>query len=334
MFACFKLFIIIFLFATTSANAAVILAYHRVGQDEYPNQSIKTSQFLEHMKTIVDGGYNVARLEDVVDALSSGRELPDKTIVITFEGGYRSILDSAVPFLRKNKLPFTVFYSSDLAARNSSAYLNWSDLKAIKKYEGASFGILPASYKSLINMPQNDIKALVNRAKAAHYKNLKRNPNFFSYPFGEYSLDTKKAIEESEFKAAFTLNSGAAHNKNNVLELPRFSMTQKYSDIDRFKLVIDALPLVVDDETPVDSILSTANPSIGFSIGEDYENFKKLQCFVSDESPPDIIFLSDKRVELRLKSPIFNRRTRLNCTMPYEKNGHTRWRWHGRLLLL
>lgn len=55
---------------------------------------------------------------------------------------------------------------------------------------------------------------------------LKDNPTIFAYPFGHYSDDFIKALKDSGFKMAFTINSGRVKKGANKYKLPRVRVSR------------------------------------------------------------------------------------------------------------
>ena len=60
---------------------------------------------------------------------------------------------------------------------------------------------------------------------------LKGNSLFFSYPFGEYSMEFKNLIKSLGFKYAFGQHSGVIDETKDFYELPRFPINEKYGEI-------------------------------------------------------------------------------------------------------
>jgi hypothetical protein len=118
-----------------------------------------------------------------------------------------------------------------------------------------------------------------------------------------------------------------------MLALPRFTMTDDFGDLDRFRLTAGALPLPVTDVVPEDSgNLAQNPPAIGFTVAPEVKDLSRLSCFVSDIGRTGVMRPGGGRVEIRLEAPLQDRRTRVNCTLP--DGGNSRWRWFGMLLVL
>lgn len=321
----------------TDSSSAVVLAYHRIGEDAYPDTNLRTEQFREHIKELTSGGYHIMGLPDIIAAIKNGDTLQTGTVAITFEGGYKSILRDAVPLLLEKNIPFTVFYAADQADGNLSEYLNWHDLESLHKHPGVTLGILPSAYVRLYESPRAEILHNLNSAQAAHQKHFGGKPRFFSYPFGEYSAAYKSIIAEREYDAAFGLHSGTVYPGADMQALPRFTMTEKYGDLERFRLVSRALAIPASDIEPADPLLDTDMPAIGFSVDHELaDQLKGLACFVSGQKNISQEIVGDNRIEIRMAHPLDEERVRVNCTMPGPRDPDTdapRWRWLGMLLL-
>lgn len=320
-------------------NSASIYVYHRVGDDLHADTNIRTEQFASHIKELISGDYNVMSLSDIIAALKSGKSLPRKTIAITFDGGYRSVFKNAAPLLDEYKLPYTIFISTDIADTPHSAqsYLLWKDIKKLARKDHVTIGLHPAPYDRIFDLAEGDIRQSVNKAIARYREELNEEPRLFSYPFGEYSKTYKAVIKAAGFESAMTQNSGKAHKDSDFLALPRFTMTETYGNLDRFRMTGNALPLPVYDIHPKDPhIQSDELPVIGFTLHEQLiEKADKMSCFLSGHGKIEHQMVTPKRVQIKTSQTITDRRVRVNCTMS-EKNSPDaeliRWRWFGMLL--
>lgn len=311
-------------------SKGVILAYHRIDEPEHTDSSLSFEKFVEHVQEIKQGEYNVVPLSELIKLLKNKANLPEKTIALTFEGGFRSIYARAIPLLIENDLPFTIFIASE--STKIPNHLNWDDLSKISKYEGASFGILPAEYKHITDLPKTEITRLINQSRKAIKENIGKETTLLSYPFGEISSELKEISLTQGFDAAFGLHSGPAHSKSDFLVLPRFTMTESYADIDRFQMITNTIPLVTKDEEPQNWKTSSAVQQIGFTaLNQSEDTLKTLSCHISGQNKPKIEILAN-RVEIIPETPIIDERTRLNCTLPVIGKDQKQWRWLGILL--
>ena len=90
---------------------------------------------------------------------------------------------------------------------------------------------------------------------------LGKNSNFFSYPFGEYSLEFKELIKSLNFKYAFGQHSGVMDETKDFYELPRFPINEKYGEIKRFNSLMKTFPFKYKEIYPDEKyLLQNKNP--------------------------------------------------------------------------
>lgn len=316
--------------AAEAAESAVVVMYHRFGESRYPSTNVTIEQFEGHLHELKAGGYTVLPVPEILDALKEGRPLPDRAVGITIDDAYQSVFTHAWPRFREAGFPFTLFVATDPVDRATAGkgrgYMVWEQIRELRD-AGVTIGSQTASHLHMATSSAARNQADLERSNARFIAELGDRPRLFAYPYGEASLAVAGFVKDAGFTAAFGQHSGAIGGETEDFFLPRFALNETYGGIDRFKLVINTLPLPAMDITPADPLIGAANPpAIGFTIDGTLENLDRLTCFISPEKA-HIERLGDSRIEVRVENPFPPGRTRLNCTMPAE-NG--RWRWYGR----
>ena len=120
-----------------AANHAVILAYHHVSSDTPASTSVSVGTFEKHLSYLQQHNFTVIPLELLLKRLSSGEEVPDKSIAITFDDAYISVYTTAMPLLRQYNMPFTVFVNTEPVEKGYSNFMNWEQLRSLKSNGGA-----------------------------------------------------------------------------------------------------------------------------------------------------------------------------------------------------
>ncbi len=84
-----------------------VLVYHDIaaGGEEGATASLLEDQ----LRALRDAGYTSVTFEDLKDYVSKGIALPEKSVVITFDDGYRSNYEYAYPLLEKYGMKATIF---------------------------------------------------------------------------------------------------------------------------------------------------------------------------------------------------------------------------------
>lgn len=309
-----------------AADSAVVLMYHRFGDDRFPTTSIRLDQFDEHVAELTQGGYVVLPLPRIVEALESGRPLPDRAIAITIDDAWASVYRHAWPRLKAAGMPFTIFVVTDETDRGGPEMMSWDQLRELQASGLVTLGTQGAAHPHMPALSADAIAADLARARDRMWAELGGvRPELLAWPFGEASAPAFHAARSLGFKVAFGQHSGVAWKGAERFFLPRFPLNETYGEIERFRLAVNALPLPAVDITPDDPHLDTNPPAFGFTIDGPAGETMPVSCFSSHEGKVRHERLGP-RVEIRLSKPFASGRGRINCTSP-GKDG--RWRWFG-----
>lgn len=88
-------------------NRALILIYHEVAEGNSPLR-VSPSLFEEHLDCFAESGATLLTISALGAALRSGR-LPPNPVCLTFDDGFASVVDEAVPRLVERGVSATVF---------------------------------------------------------------------------------------------------------------------------------------------------------------------------------------------------------------------------------
>jgi peptidoglycan/xylan/chitin deacetylase (PgdA/CDA1 family) len=108
------------------------LCYHgiRASADEdripFANLHVIAETFEAHCRVIAESCHPID-LATFCDARATGRALPERPVLVTFDDGYRSVFELARPILRRYKIPAAVFVCSEPVRRQ---HLFWFDAVA------------------------------------------------------------------------------------------------------------------------------------------------------------------------------------------------------------
>ena len=300
------------------------LMYHRFNENEYPSTNVEMDIFKMQMQTIKQNQYAFMNPDEFTKEFSNVKN--SKKILITIDDGFQSFYETAWPYLKKNKIPFILFISTEPVGKNG--YMNWTQIKEIEKESFAFIGNHSHTHDYFVDYNYNYFKEDINKSIEIFRKEIGYNPEFFSYPFGEYSLKHKEFIK-TKFQFAFGQNSGVIDLNKDKFEIPRFPINEKYGDIDRFKFLINLLPLEYADVSIKDNLILPMNnpPNLTIKFFENQKNLDKINCF-SDEGngweKTDLKLVKNELV-LKFREKFKFRRGRINCSM---KDGEV-WRWFG-----
>jgi len=175
--------------ALRAADHAAILMYHHVSTDTPSSTSVTPTAFARHLDYLEKGGYTVLPLEKILDALTHGVSLPDKTVAITFDDAYYSLIDEAAPLLKQHGWPYTIFVNTKAIDDHYRGYLSWEELRTLMK-EGADIGNHSNSHEHLVRHLDSEsdqewharIQADIQYAQHRLHEELGVTPHIFYYP--------------------------------------------------------------------------------------------------------------------------------------------------------
>ena len=319
----FLIILIIFINnSLANENTAAVFVYHRFDENKYPSTNTRISQFKKHIEELTNNNYNVIPINQMVDSLINKTSLPKKSVVITMDDAFLSIYKKAWPILKKKKLPFTVFVSTNSLESPSKNYMNWDQIKEMAA-NGVTIGHHTKNHFHLVNKDRKTIINEIEEANDDFLNNLGFVPDIFAYPYGEYSYEIKQ-ITKQYFKAAFGQHSGSIYDGVDIFELPRFSLNEQYGDLKRFKFAANSYGLEMKNILPEDKTIRNVNPPLlGFTLLNNIES--TIKCYPSHNINAELVKLGEKRFEVRFDREFPKGRTRVNCTT----NDKGKWRWSG-----
>jgi len=319
--------------AALADTSAVVLLYHRFGQDRYPSTNIRLDQLDAQITQLKTGGYHFMVLSEAIRRLKANEKFPSRTVIITVDDAYLSVKNNGWPKFKAAGIPMTLFVATDPVDNSNGDYMSWDDIRTLQA-EGVEIAHHGAAHMHMVASGPEAALSDIRRASARFEAELGAVPDIIAYPYGEYDKKTAKAIEAEGFNAAFAQYSGPIAPWLNLFSLPRFPVNERYGGAERFQLVSQALALPVSDLIPVDPLVSQVKnpPLLGFTVEQEVAGLSAMACYPSHlGKPAELKFLGSRRVEVRFEKPFPKGRNRINCTMPA---GGGRWYWLGQFYLV
>ena len=300
--------------------------YHKFGVSKYPTTNVTIDQFESHLNEFSSSTYNVKSIDFIIDNIINDIDLPKNTIAITVDDADNSFYDVAWPRFKELGFPVTLFVSTKSIGPGNKNYVSWDQIRELKN-AGVTIGAHSHSHPHFPEMSIDEVKQEIETSNKIFLKELGKIPSLFAYPYGEADERIINLLKEYKFKVAFGQHSGVINETSNMYYLPRFSLNEKYSEIERVKFAASAKGLGVYDFIPTNPTISENPPYIGFSL-LDQNLTKSLDCFVFDSegTVEKELFKFNERIEIRLKRKLNKGRSRINCTT---KDANGDWRWYG-----
>lgn len=313
-------------FTRPAADNAVILMYHNIADDTPPSTSVSPLIFEKHMQFLKDNGYTVWPLYKTLMFLASGKTVPEKTVVLTFDDAYQSVYREAFPLLKANNWPFTVFVTTQYMSEGYSNFMSWQQLREIQDF-GGEIGNHSFSHPHMIRKQRNETEQQwrsrifyeIDHAQKTLQQHVINPVRAVAYPYGEYS----KALKDVLFQQGYFglgQHSGAVSQTSDFQAIPRFPMTTGYDSLDDFAIKVATKNLPLRILSPVDGVLTKEvdTPVLSLQLGNGDYKKDALACYASGQGCAQIEW-TDRELSVlnvRARQSINPGRTRYNCTAP------------------
>ena len=329
----FKILLIIFIYlnisisyASNIKNSAVVFMYHKFGVSKYPSTSVTIDQFETHLNEFTKDKYSLQSIEYIIDTIINDGDLPLNSIGISIDDADKSFYEIAWPKFKEKNIPVTLFVNTSTIHENNKNYLNWDQIRELRD-EGVSIGAHSHSHYHMSDLTIEEVRKEIEISNNIFLKELGNIPALFAFPYGETNQKIINLLKEYKFKVAFGQHSGVINETSNFYYLPRFSLNERYGEIDRVKFAANAKGLGIYDFIPTDPSIKDNPPFIGFSL-LDEKLTPSIDCFIFD-SKGEVgkeLFKFNERIEIRLKRKLTSGRSRINCTA---RGNDGLWRWFG-----
>jgi peptidoglycan/xylan/chitin deacetylase (PgdA/CDA1 family) len=301
--------------------------YHRFEENKYPSTNIRLNNFLQHLKIIEENSITFINPKNFEYELKNNRS--KRKILLTIDDGFSSFYKNAWPILKQKKIPFILFISTrEVGAFN---YMTWEQIREISKEDFVEIGNHSHTHEYLVDESADLIRKDIEKSISIFKRELGKNSDFFSYPFGEYSVLFKDIIKSLNFKYAFGQHSGVVDETKDFYELPRYPINEKYGEIKRFNSLIKTLPFKYKRILPEEKyLLQKKNPpEVKIEFYEGIKNLKSLNCYSNEGDKwrqSKINFLNQNTLEVSINEKFIGERGRINCSLR-DPSGY--WRWLG-----
>ncbi len=217
-----------------------VLTYHRVGDPVSPHDRVSMSlkRFSYQMLWLKRLGFLSVGLGELSGFLLGRSDLPKRSVILTFDDGYRDILDIAVPVMERFGFKGVVFAvpgkrRSLWEDRDFKVDLPLLDLEGLKTLLGKGWdvGSHGLFHMNLIRLDDISLERELVESKRLLEEGLGIKVTFFSYPYGQFDERVVEAAKRSGYKGAFTTLKGRVRPGDDPYALKRISIGRHSSTV-------------------------------------------------------------------------------------------------------
>ncbi|KAB2336728.1 polysaccharide deacetylase family protein [Cytobacillus depressus] len=231
------------------ASQVPVLMYHQV----IPEGNLKKQHYQENgdleetivtlenftlqMDYLKEQNYTVLSLKEFELFLLEGKKVPAKSVLITFDDGFKNVFEFAYPVLKGHGFYAVHFLITGLITQEMVSYKpalhQYASIKEIRKSSDVfDYG----NHTNLFHQKDVQDVSFVVAFDRGEVKNdiIQANEwlgqsTAFAAPYGEYNEDTIIMLRELYTKMAFTVQPGYAEPSGSPLEIPRWQVSPKFT---------------------------------------------------------------------------------------------------------
>lgn len=193
-------------------EGTVILMYHAIGRREPASRYIvPVRRFAAQMGWLHRAGYHVLSLEEFARHKNTHRFPTPRSVVLTFDDGYRDTYTEAYPILQHHAFPATVFLVSDAVGtangwdRSGELWgrplLGWDEARVMAA-AGIGVGAHTRTHVALPTVRRPRAEEEILGSKAALEQALDTPVMTFAYPHGEFDATEEEIVARGGFLCA------------------------------------------------------------------------------------------------------------------------------------
>ena len=216
----FFIYVFCFLFRWTKEKP-IVLMYHSVAEGNN-SLSINPKEFEWQIKYLRENGFKFLTTKD----LKNINNLPNKSILITFDDGYKDNFLVAIPILKKYNASAVFFIATGLvgAMNRELEMMNWEEIKKINLDNSFEIGAHTITHRKLHKLNIEEAENEIKQSKVILEEKLDKPINLFAYPYGRCNQKILEIVKKNKFQFSFSTKPGHLKKNFDELRIFRFGM--------------------------------------------------------------------------------------------------------------
>lgn len=183
--------------------------------------SVSPAQFCRQMESLAEQGIRGISLGQALTSPGQSGQAAQRSVVLTFDDGYLSVYQHALPVLKTLGFSGTVFFPTDFIGLNSQGaqginkdidrdMMDWRQLETLMN-AGFEVAAHAKSHPDLTRLTPEQLEEEIAGGKRCLEEQIQRAVTSFAYPYGYYDKKVRQAAGR-HFRHACTTELG--HNRS------------------------------------------------------------------------------------------------------------------------
>jgi peptidoglycan/xylan/chitin deacetylase (PgdA/CDA1 family) len=232
------------MFASSSTRDVLAVCYHAVSETWPASMAVPASRLEAQVASLLERGYSPVTFTQALEDDSF-----ERVLAVTFDDGYRSVVEQALPVLSSLGVPATVFVAASFVGGDRPMSwpgidhwlgteheyellpMTWEELGRLRD-EGWEIGSHTNSHPRLTRLDDADLVGELGSSRRLIEENLEAPCTSVAYPFGDVDRRVADAARSAGYRAGAGL---AAHElRANPMRWPRVTAYREDS-LGRFR---------------------------------------------------------------------------------------------------
>ncbi|NOY69205.1 MAG: polysaccharide deacetylase family protein [Deltaproteobacteria bacterium] len=219
---------------TQGYQTVPILVYHRFSTHKGDRTTVTEKNFNDQMEFLKENGYRTITLDQLLDFMEFKSSLPEKSVVITIDDGWKSTYDIAYPILKKYHFKATLFVYTDFVGGGKA--LDWGRIKELAE-NGFDIQNHTKTHRNMATPKKGeDIKAYFNaitgeitQAEETIYRKTGKKCKYLAYPYGKTNHLVIAALKKLGYRGAVSVSRGTTPFYHDKYTLRRSAIYGDYN---------------------------------------------------------------------------------------------------------
>lgn len=212
-----------------------VLVYHNIVKNEEmklkDKDALTINEFDEQLNYLKDNGYTSISLDELYNWKKGEIDIPEKSVVITFDDGFYSFKYLAQPILQKYNFKAACFLIGNVTMPNTPEYdgekygtigLDEVNNKSENiTYGSHTFELHQQTYSGTPIVKEKTFEEI--QQDTEKFNTYLFDAQYLAYPYYTYTNDFVKVLEEENYKLAFAGEEEMTINGVNNYKVPRIS---------------------------------------------------------------------------------------------------------------
>jgi peptidoglycan/xylan/chitin deacetylase (PgdA/CDA1 family) len=202
-----------------------ILTYHKItSQREVGINTVAPDKFGEQMQFLKENNYHPTNFRELMQG-----NPPAKPVIITFDDGYASVFESALPLLKAFQFTAVIFLITDFLGKENSwdanlggiKFTHLDELQVVKlSAAGMELGSHGATHRALTYLGEKEVISELHQSRKLISKISGQQVITLAYPFGMQNKKVQRLAKDAGYRIG-CVNLWGKAEQNNPFNLKR-----------------------------------------------------------------------------------------------------------------